>query len=159
VIAVMFKAMKAILVSLVVMALLVCGGCSPENVVSLTSISPDSLYKVELVELDNFDRNFSVRLTHVNSNVATNIFDSPDEGRPIGTERIVWSQDSSQFLLLGRHFYVVGNAKPDKREAAYLTYEIKTGRLRCNARQQNQYPNLTREDLKAVAWNEGFKPD
>jgi len=103
--------------------------------------------------LGRLDRNFYLRLHHVADKTVVTVFDSPDEGRPVGTERIVWSRDSSQFVLIGRHFFVEDAAHPTNGEAIYLLYDIKSGRIRCNATQQSQYPRFSRDDLNGTDWN------
>src|SRR5215475_4299983 len=91
---------------IVMMALTLSCGCSKEKV-SLSSASPDRRFRVDLVEYDHWmDHNFGVRLHRVDEKTTTTIFNSPDEGRPNGTERIIWSRDSSRFVLVGRHFFV-----------------------------------------------------
>jgi hypothetical protein len=77
---------------------------------TLTSLSPDDKFRVIILErrlgLLDIDRNFHVRLEDVKTGRGKVIFRSPDEGRPVGSERIIWSLDSSRFVLLGRHFSV-----------------------------------------------------
>ena len=63
------------------------------------------------------------------------IFRSPDEGRPEGSEQIRWSDDSERFVLLGRHFIVEPHAELPNGEQLYLSYDLDTGELRCNATQ------------------------
>jgi hypothetical protein len=41
-------------------------------------------------------------------------------------------------------------------EALYLLYDIPSGRLRCNATQQDKYPNFSPADLKTMDWSEGI---
>jgi hypothetical protein len=103
--------------------------------------------------LGRLDRNFYLRLHRVADKTVATLFDSPDEGRPVGTERIVWSRDSSQFVLLGRHFVVAEPAQFTNGESLYLLYDTKSGKLRCNATQQSQYPKFSRDDLKGTDWN------
>lgn len=98
------------------------------------------------------DRNFYLRLHHVTGRTNATIFDSPDEGRPVGMERIVWSRDSSRLVLIGRHFFVGDAARLTNGEAIYLLYDIKSGSIRCNATQQSKYPNFTQDDLKNTDW-------
>lgn len=131
----------------------VCG-CRRNDSISLASSSPDGAYRVEIAEhSDRLDRNFHLRLHHLAGKTVATVFDSPDEGRPVGTERIVWSRDSSRFVLIGRHFFVGDEARLTNGEAIYLLYDIKSGSIRCNATQQSKYLNFTRDDLKNSDWN------
>ena len=131
----------------------------PERV-TLTSLSPDDAVRASVVERPTFlDRNFELRLEHLGREPrkAAVIFVSPDEGRPEGSERIVWSADGSRFLLLGRHFYANAAAPrfgADRGEVAYLMYDLPTGRLWCNAKQQRSHPPFTWDDLRSVQWRE-----
>ena len=86
---------------------------------TVTSLSPNENYRVTLVErrLD-IDRNFELKLENLASHTITTVFHSPDEGRPIGSERIVWSVDDSRFLLLGRHFYATDASQLPSGEQA-----------------------------------------
>jgi hypothetical protein len=106
--------------------------------------------------LGRLDRNFYLRLHRVKEKTDATIFDSPDEGLPVGTERIVWARDSSQFVLIGRHFFVGDTAQLTNGDAIYLLYDLKAGTLRCNATQQTQYPKFSREDLIRIDWNGGI---
>jgi hypothetical protein len=57
--------------------------------------------RVILVERPTFiARNFEVWLENIDSGRERTVFRSPDAGRPVGSERIVWSVDGSRFLLL-----------------------------------------------------------
>jgi hypothetical protein len=105
--------------------------------VGLTSLSPDEKTRVLLVELTfRIDRNFELRLENVDhAGEMRTVFRSPDEGRPEGSERILWSGDGRQFILLGRHFFVDPNAVLPTGEQLYLHYNLDTGELRCNATQ------------------------
>lgn len=103
---------------------------------TLVSLSPDGRWRVWLVEVGRFvDRNYELRLEDMQNGEKTTIFSSPDEGEPIGTERIVWSPDSSRFLLLGRHFWAVPEAALPGGEQVYLSYDLQTREVRCNATQ------------------------
>jgi len=80
------------------------------------------------------DRNFYLRLRHVTWKTNAIIFDSPDEGLPVGKDRIVWSRDNSRMVLIGRHFFVGDAARLTNGEAIYLLYDIKSGNIRCNTK-------------------------
>lgn len=123
-----------------------------------SALSPHGEYGISLIERPSLlDRNFTVELANITTGERRVIFESPDEGRPIGTERFVWSADGSRFLLLGRHFFVtdgiLGNG-----EQAYLMVDVPTGRVWCNASQQHDYPNFGLRELQTIEWM-GLVPD
>lgn len=139
------------------LAAILCIGCDPwkeGTSVSLSSTSPNRRARAEIVEITGrLDRNFFLRLTDVQSGVATNVFYSPDEGRP-STERIIWSRDSSRLLLLGREFLVEEQGRLPAGEQLYLLYDITSGELKCNASQQDQYGRFSRVDLVRIDWTD-----
>src|SRR5688500_9258366 len=57
--------------------------------VTLVSLSPDEQQRVWLVELPVWmDRNFELRVEDLRTGSTRTLFRSPDEGRPVGSERI-----------------------------------------------------------------------
>jgi hypothetical protein len=135
-------------------------GCTLFNPsVTLTCLSPDDKIRVTLVErrLD-IDRNFHLRLEDVKTGNVKVIFRSPDEGRPVGSERIIWSVDSTRFVLLGRHFYQADAERLSTGEQPYLMIDVFSGRTWCNAHQQSDYAGFSVDDLKRVSWF-GWTPD
>ncbi|MDH3274880.1 MAG: hypothetical protein OEM99_10120 [Gammaproteobacteria bacterium] len=121
--------------------------------VTVASLAPDEATRVWVVELPRFiDRNFAVRVEDLETGNLTTIFTSPDEGRPVGSERIVWATDGSRFVLLGRHFYVHPEASLPSGESLYLLYDLRSGELWSNAAQQTELPTFSREDLAATQW-------
>ena len=124
--------------------------------VSLRSESPNGYYAVEIGELPVFlDRNFQVRLRSLPSQFALSVLLSPDEGVP-GTERIVWSKDSTRFVLLGRNFSVEPHARTGgTNEVLYLLYDVGSGSAWCNAAQKG-LPNFDRPQLTNTVWTEPF---
>jgi hypothetical protein len=121
--------------------------------ITLTNLSLDDTLQVIVVERPAFiDRNFEVRVENINSGRESTVFRSPDEGRPVGSERIVWSADGSRFLLVGRHFFVSDRGKLPSGEQAYLMMDLRSGRLWCNARQQSEHPGFGVEELREVRW-------
>lgn len=135
-------------------------GCSAfQRPVTVTSLSPDDAHRVAVVELPAFfDRNFEVRLEEVGSGQVRTVFRSPDEGRPVGSERVVWSADGARFLLLGRHFYITDAGKLPSGEQAYLFMDVRSGQVWCNASQQSLYAGFGAPELRAVRWL-GWAPD
>jgi hypothetical protein len=73
--------------------------------VTLISLSPDESMRVLLIERGRpifGDRNFDVRLQKRGERNMKTVFTKTDTDMPAGRERIVWSLDSSQFILLSR---------------------------------------------------------
>jgi hypothetical protein len=76
-----------------------------QHQVALVSLSPDDQWQVRLIDhIPWVDRNFVMELVDLSDHSASTLFRSPDEDYPIGSERVVWSPDSSRFVLIGRHF-------------------------------------------------------
>jgi hypothetical protein len=119
--------------------------------VTVTSLSPDEKTRVLLVELPfRIDRNFELRVESLDrTGEMRTVFRSPDEGRPEGSERILWSGDGRQFILLGRHFYVEPDAVLPSGEQLYLHYNLDTGQVQCNARQET-FPRVTIDAARAL---------
>jgi hypothetical protein len=99
--------MRMRLAALLFVFLLGCEKPAANENISLVSESKDGAYRVWLYEHPNrMDRNFDLWVERVADGFKTNIFQSPDEGRPIGTERIIWNREHNEFVLVGREFYV-----------------------------------------------------
>lgn len=101
--------------------------------------SPDGRQVVILREVNrstlNIDRNFDVGVRAAGSEETRWLFSSPDEGRPEGTERFIWSSDSRYVLLVGRQFQIIDGCALANGEQMYLLIDTHTGHIRCNARQ------------------------
>jgi len=124
---------------------------------TLVSLSPNGLIRVWMVEKPNFiDRNFTLQVENLREHQFLTIFHSPDEGKPIGSERFIWAADSSRFLLIGRHFFVNKAAALPGDEYLYLMYEVRSARLWCNSVQQSMYPSFSREDVLTSEWQNDF---
>ena len=122
--------------------------------VTVTSLSPDDSLRIIVVEHpSSLDRNFDVVIEDVATQQSRVVFHSPDEGRPIGSERVVWSADGSRFLILGRHFYIAERGKLPTGDQIYLMVDVRSGQMWCNASQQNQYPGFGIEDVRAIRWH------
>lgn len=126
--------------------------CGKQEQVSLESTSPGGSFKVQIVELPVFDRNFQVRLIPEGKPPEV-IYSSPDEGRPVGTERIIWSKDGDHFLLLGKNFTAGKEARLATGEYLYLLYQISTKKVRGNALQANHL-GFTVADLNGIEFAE-----
>lgn len=123
-------------------------------------LSPDDRYRAMLVEklpgVPKLDRNFAIRLEELASGKISTIFDSPDEGIPIGSERFIWSKDSTYLLLTGRHFWSLTSDIPLRDGSqAYFLYHLPSNAGWCNATQCSTYPRLTRDGLTKA----GFADD
>ncbi len=115
------------------------------------SLSPNDGFRAILRERGpsfGIDRNFVIQLENVLDGEVRTIFKSPDEGRPIGSERFAWSTDSKRVLLVGRHFYTVDDditLKDGSRP--YFLYDLETRDAWCNADQVKDLPRITSEKL------------
>ena len=118
--------------------------------------SPSGAYFVFLEDrFIGMDRNFKVYLKDNISKKQQLIFASPDEGRPIGTERFYWTADSGCFLLVGKEFFIEEEDKIPlpTGEIAYLLYDISTNECWCAASQRSRSGKpafLTRDILDRV---------
>ena len=138
---------QRLLFVVVVAALAVIAGfaLTDRSATTLVSLSPNEKLRVRLVELAwRLDRNFELELEDVASGRTMVIFRSPDEGLPIGSERVFWSRDSSRLLLVGRHFFVAGDVRTSTGEALYFLYDVRTGRAWCNAEPATRAVELRR---------------
>lgn len=127
--------------------------------VTVTSPSPDGRLRVRVVEVwaGMIDRNFEVRIEDVATGTMRTVFLSPDEGRPEGTERIIWAADGSRFVLVGRHFYADAPRLPSG-ESLYLMHDVATGRTWCNSKQQAAAPAFSWGDVEGIRWKEPLGP-
>ncbi len=113
----------------------------PRMDVTTSSVSPDGRYRVSLIETSpdlSVDRNFALTLTDLKTGAVSRIFESPDEGRPPGTERFVWSAGGDAFALFGRHFVADKEFVLASGECFYLLYHVPTAKLWCNASQSHE---------------------
>ena len=126
------------------------------NDTTTRSLSPDDVWRVSLVEISpkvNIDRDFTItleELAHDRRPTQETLFKSPDEGRPVGSERFIWSKDSTYVLLVGRRFTVAQDIAVGNGEQAYFLYHVPSKRSWCNARQVNWLPAITPEILGAI---------
>jgi hypothetical protein len=146
--------------AVIVIALVVAGaagfalrGCATfDRPVTVTSLSPDDSLRVTMEERSDFiDRNFSIRLEELKTGTSRIVFRSPDEGRPVGSERIIWSADGSRFLVLGRHFFATDRGQLSSGEQAYLMVDVVSGQVWCNADAASQ-ESFGIEELRANQW-------
>lgn len=125
---------------------------------SLAQTSPTGGFRIGLREKAGFmkiDRNFSVVLWTLDTAglVAEerSVYESPDEGRPVGTERLWWSPDGKYALLTGRHFVVEPETPRDKDGvAAYLLVRIEDGYVWSNASQTRLHQRFGADKIRDV---------
>lgn len=124
-----------------------------EEKATLTSLSPDDAYRVRIVERKGRSRAFHLRLQRLKpeGEPETLAAWSGDEGRPAGSERVVWSVDGGRVLLLGRHFSVVDAARLPNGEQMYLLYDLASRILGDNAKERKG-PGFTLADVRRVKW-------
>lgn len=124
------------------------------------SLSPDERYRVYLVESKpnlplRIDRNVKLYLATLDDYKheieRADLFVSPDEGRPIGSERFLWSRDSAYLLLVGKHFFVATDLPIADGEQAYFLYHVPSKRSWCNSRQATgKNGALTDDQLRGI---------
>jgi hypothetical protein len=125
------------------------------------SLSPDEAYRVSLVEVrpkmpGRIDRNVKVCFATLDKEDKHEIkeetlFTSPDEGKPIGSERFIWSKDSAYVLLVGKHFFVAAELPLRGGEQAYFLYHVPSKRSWCNSRQiGRKHGKLSESDLRGI---------
>jgi hypothetical protein len=124
-----------------------------------TRLSPDETIRARLVETSpswHLDRNFRVQLESLVDGTSTIIFGSPDEGRPVGTERLIWSKDGAWLLLVGRHFFVKDDLFLDNGDQLYFLYHLPTRRTWCNAEVSSLTP-LRSETIEGIKFTESIR--
>ena len=127
---------------------------------TVTRLSPDETIRARLVETSpswHLDRNFRVQLDFLIEGTSTVILGSPDEGRPVGTERLIWSKDGTKLLLVGRHFFVKDDLFLDNGDQLYFLYDVPTGRGWCNADVPTRFPPLKAEMVDGVEFTEPIR--
>ena len=125
---------------------------------TVSSLSPDDSIRARLVETSPtwaLDRNFEVRLEYVKEHKTRIVFDSPDEGRPVGSERFIWSKDGTTLLLVGRHFYAAQTGPVlETGEQAYFLYHVPSRQGWCASAQPTAWPSLTDDALRGIEFTE-----
>jgi hypothetical protein len=125
---------------------------------TVSSLSPDDSIRAWLVEISPtwaIDRNFAVRLEFLREDQTRTVFFSPDEGRPVGSERFIWSKDGTTLLLVGRHFYKTAEGPIlGTGEQAYFLYHLPSRRGWCASTEQTKWPHLTHNQLRGIDFTE-----
>jgi hypothetical protein len=126
------------------------------SAVTTAATSPDGTLRAEIVDrrLHFIDRNFRLRIVDA-AGKATVVFTSCDESpNGIGQERLLWSSDGRRLLLVGRRFWVRGDAKLKSGESLYLLYDVPSGRVWCNSDQEG--PPFGEKELADYDFGEVF---
>lgn len=96
-----------------------------------TSLSPDRSVRVLLVEASSIERNIDVYIQQ-KSKSPTLIYRTGDLSTFIGSERVVWTNDSSQFVLLSRMVNRSSESADLKTgESLLLIYDRSVQKLYC----------------------------
>jgi hypothetical protein len=138
--------------------------CSGGERTTAFSLSPDHSHRVRLVEVSSSfsgDKQNQIKLEDMASKNVAILFSWPDEGRPKGSERFLWSKDGTWFLLLGRQFILENPIVVNTLDEAYFLYHLRTRRAWCHSSQQTTYPHFTRAMLEAIPFTEPleFEPE
>lgn len=134
----------------------VATGCEkPPAGASLSSVSENGAHRVTIVEKRHSPRRFEIWLERVKDGYKTNIYRSPHETPGFGTERIVWRDDHSQFVVIGRNLFV-NNPPIVPMETLYLLYDLPTGKLWCNSIEGNHRPF---SETNIQAWRGSYEND
>ncbi len=123
---------------------------------TVTRLSPDETLRARLEEHSptwGMDRNFAIRLEYLAEGKSERIYGSPDEGRPAGTERLIWSKDGAWLLLVSRHCYVKEDLFLDNGDQLYFLYHLPTRRAWCNA-EMSSLPPIKAEQVRAIEFTE-----
>ena len=124
-----------------------------------TRLSPDETILARLLETSpawGLDRNFQVRLESLVDGTSKTIFHSPDEGRPPGTERLVWSKDGTMLLLVGRHFFVKEDLFLDTGDQLYFLYQVPSGKAWLNSAEASDLPPLKAGTIEGIEFTEAI---
>ena len=131
-----------------------------EERVTTCRLSPDESLRVWLVDLHihYLDRNVSIRLErfrrHQPGLMTTLLKSSADEGKPAGSERFIWSRDSTKVLLVGRHFFVRDDLMLAGGDQIYFLHDVPTGRSWINSEFQSRLPALTADRIAGIEFTE-----
>lgn len=143
-----------VVVGLLIVFYAVVGGALSLSAVTTAATSPDGTLRAEIVDrrLHFIDRNFRLRIVDAKGK-ATVVFTSPDESpRGIGHDRLLWSSDSRRLLLIGRNFWIRGEAELKSGESLYLLYDVPSGRVWCNSDQEG--PPFGKQELAGYDFGE-----
>jgi len=121
---------------------------------TLVSVSPDGTCQVVVREGPRWsvDRNFRLFLADRKTGAERPIFTSDDQSPLITRERLVWSEDSSRFTLVGDRYFAVPEANLPSGEIVFLVYDIPGQKLRCNtdAEDRKSYERISGVEATAI---------
>jgi hypothetical protein len=137
--------------------------------ITTQSLSPDDTYRIYLTESKpnlplTIDRNFKLSLAILDKDdkheiARETLYISPDEGKPIGSERFIWSKDSKYVLLVGKHFFVATDLQVGHDEQAYFLYHAPSKRSWCNSQQaKGKHGILTEDELREIDFEQPISP-
>jgi hypothetical protein len=126
---------------------------------TVSRLSPDETLRASLVEPEfvAFDRNFQVRLEDLREDKITILLRSPDEGRPYGSERLIWSKDGKWLLLVGRHFFVKEDLFLDNGDQLYFLYNLPSKQGWINSADSIAWPPLKAQSINGIEFTESIK--
>jgi hypothetical protein len=125
---------------------------------TLSRLSPDETFRASLSERAvGFDRNFQIRIENLVTGARITVFRSPDEGKPYGSERLIWSKDGTKLLLVGRHFFVKEDLFLDNGDQLYFLYEVPTGRSWCNSAEDTKAAPLKSILIEGIDFTEPIR--
>lgn len=125
--------------------------------ISASRPSPDGSKVAMLAEtpkwIPSIDRNFDFAIKDKKTGIRKVVFKSPDEGAA-GTERFIWSKNSTHVLLVGRNFSLDQKLQLQTGESVYILFNVDNGQIACNASQRPDYPRVTKEELDKIEFEE-----
>ncbi|NEO82758.1 MAG: hypothetical protein F6J87_00630 [Spirulina sp. SIO3F2] len=102
--------------------------------ITLISTSPNTRARVFIIEQRFMFRSIELRLQKKGENTIS-IFIAETKDPP-GAERVIWSKDSSKFILLGRNFYGIESYPEQFRsqngELLYVLYNLNANQKYCH---------------------------
>jgi hypothetical protein len=124
---------------------------------TIIRLSPDETMLADLGEpqvLFNPDRYVSIRLMKLHDRKWSVIHHSGDEGRPEGTERLIWSKDGKWLLVVGRHFFVKEDLFLDNGDQLYFLHHVPSGKSWLNSASETQLPVLNADAIRGIEFTE-----
>ncbi len=136
---------------------MLCQMVSAGRTTTTTRLSPDETLRARLVEVSptwSIDRNFRIDLESLIDGTTKTIFHSPDEGRPAGSERLIWSKDGKRLLVVGRHCYVKDDLFLDNGDQLYFLHDIPSGKSWLNSDGNSDLPPLRAGTIEGIEFTE-----
>ncbi len=114
--------------------------------------NPDRYVTIRLKRL--YDENHRPLSEHRPGGNWKFLYQSMDEGRPEGTERLIWSKDGTKLLVVGRHFFVKKDLFLDNGDQLYFLHDVPSGKGWSNADKSEGFPQLTAAMIEGVEFTE-----